>query len=492
MHGHGADGSRQTFAGPPQTETWRAFTERRRAHWNRVAEAGGKRGRCGRAYHSRLAEVYRTNIAPGQRVLEIGCAEGDLLASLDADHAVGVDLAAGMVARAIARHPGIRFHVADAHDLRFLDEQFDVVILSDLLNDVWDVQGVLEQVGRLCHTRTRVIANVYSRLWEVPLGAAARLGLARPRLPQNWLTVKDVGNLLTLAGFEVIKQWQEFLWPLPTPLVASFANRGLVKLWPVCALALSNFLMARVRPNGQTSEPLRVSIVVPARNEAGNVPNIFERTKHLTNAELIFVEGQSSDGTYEAVQRAIDTAAGMPARLFRQAGTGKGDAVRLGFSQAIGDVLIILDADLTVPPEDLPRFIDAIRSGLGEFVNGVRLVYPMERHAMRFWNLIGNKFFSVAFSWVLGQPVKDTLCGTKALRAADYQRIAANRSYFGDFDPFGDFDLLFGAAKLGLRIVDLPVRYHERTYGTSNIQRWRHGWLLLRMLLVAARRLKFV
>ena len=482
----------QPLAGHPQTETRRDFTERRRAHWSRLATVDGKPGRCGRAYHSRLAEVYRANIAPGQRVLEIGCAEGDLLASLDAERAVGVDLAAEMIARAAERHPTIRFDVADAHDLSILDEPFDVVILSDLLNDVWDVQGVLEQVARLCHARTRVIANVYSRLWEVPLGAAAQLGLARPRLPQNWLTVEDLDNLLTLAGFEVIKQWQEFLWPFPTPVVASFANRGMVKLWPFRALALSNFLMARVRPGGRTSESLRVSIVVPARNEAGNVHNIFERTRHLTNAELIFVEGHSSDGTYEAVQQAIANDAGLPARLFRQTGTGKGDAVRLGFSQATGDVLIILDADLTVAPEDLPRFIDAIRSGLGEFVNGVRLVYPMERRAMRFWNLIGNKFFSQSFSWVLGQPVKDTLCGTKALRASDYQRIADNRRYFGDFDPFGDFDLLFGAARLGLRIVDLPVRYHERTYGTTNIQRWRHGWLLLRMLLVAARRLKFV
>ena len=295
--------------------------------------------------------------------------------------------------------------------------------------------------------RTRIILNVYSRLWEVPLGVAARLGLSRPRLPQNWLTVGDLSNLLGLAGFELIRHWEEFLWPFPTPLLSSFVNRGLVKLWPFHAFALANFLMVRPRAAAKSGRPPSVSIVVPARNEAGNIGHIFDRTKFLADAELIFVEGHSTDGTYEAVQHAIQKNPDVRARLLRQTGTGKGDAVRLGFSEATGDLLIILDADLTVSPEDIPRFIEVLRSGMGEFVNGVRLVYPMERHAMRFWNLIGNKFFSLSFSWVLGQPVKDTLCGTKALRADDYKLITANRTYFGDFDPFGDFD--FSSARQG-------------------------------------------
>src|SRR5262245_30925841 len=187
--------------------------------------------------------------------------------------------------------------------------------------------------------------------------------------------------------------------------------------------------------------------------------------------------------------------AGHPERqckLLRQTGVGKGDAVRLGFTQASGDILMILDADLTVPPEDLPRFYEVLRSGKGEFANGVRLIYPMEKQAMRFLNLVGNKFFSLVFSWLLGQSIKDTLCGTKVLWKVDYERIAAHRAYFGDFDPFGDFDLLFGAVKLNLKITDLPIRYRERTYGTTNIERWKHGSLLLKMVIFAARRIKFV
>jgi glycosyltransferase involved in cell wall biosynthesis len=236
-----------------------------------------------------------------------------------------------------------------------------------------------------------------------------------------------------------------------------------------------------------------VSVVIAARNEAGNINAIFERTPQMGRAtELLFVEGHSRDDTYAAIEQEIASHPATPSRLLRQSGIGKADAIRAGFDAATGDILMILDADLTVPPEDLPRFYEALRSGRGEFINGVRLVYPMEKQAMRGLNFLGNKFFSWAFTSLLGQPIKDTLCGTKVLWKKDYERIAAGRSYFGDFDPFGDFDLIFGAAKLNLKIVDLPIRYRERTYGTTNISRWKHGMLLMRMVWYAARRIKFV
>jgi glycosyltransferase involved in cell wall biosynthesis len=234
-------------------------------------------------------------------------------------------------------------------------------------------------------------------------------------------------------------------------------------------------------------------VVVPARNEAGNIKAIFDRVPHLgAGTELIFVEGHSSDDTYQRIADEIARRPGINARLFRQLGKGKGDAVRLGFANATGDLLMILDADLTVPPEDLPRFYQAWYSGTAEFINGVRLVYPMEKEAMRFFNLVGNKFFGQAFTWLLGQSVKDTLCGTKVLSREHYEIIAANRAYFGEIDPFGDFDLLFGAARYSLKIVDVPIRYRERKYGETNIQRWQHGWLLFRMVALASRRIRFI
>jgi ubiquinone/menaquinone biosynthesis C-methylase UbiE len=469
------------------------YRRARQAHWNEVACSLDNWSGWGGYYHRRLTQIYRFLVAPGERVLEIGCAQGDLLAALKPAVGVGADFSKQMIERAESRHPELRFIHADAHELQ-LDEKFDVIILSDLVNDLWDVQTVLERIERLTTPRTRIILNMYSRLWEQPLAMAEWAGMAKPVLFQNWLTVEDIAGLLRLAGFEVIRHWEEILSPLRVPVIDSIANRYLVKFWPFKLLALTNFIVARpVERRRKSAGEAPVSVIIPARNEAGNIIEIFTRVPQMgSETELIFVEGHSSDDTYQAIEKAMAGHSDRRCKLFRQTGVGKGDAVRLGFEQASGEILMILDADLTVPPEDLPRFYEALLSGKGEFVNGVRLVYPMEKQAMRFINLVGNKFFSLAFSWLLGQPIKDTLCGTKVLWKVDYERIVDNRGYFGDFDPFGDFDLLFGAAKLNLKIVEMPIRYRERTYGTTNIQRWKHGWLLLKMVLFAAGRIKFI
>jgi SAM-dependent methyltransferase len=468
-----------------------SYTREHIAHWDSVAPLFGGSG-WSSGYHRRLAEVYRVLVPAGQRVLEVGCGQGDLLAALEPPIGVGVDFSAEMLRVAARRHPHLRFVRSDAHALQ-LRERFDIVILSDVVNDLWDVELALRQLQHVTHPGSRVILNFYSRLWEAPLDLVRSRGLARPLLEQNWLTVEDVANLLGLADFEVTRHWDEILLPLDLPAVAGLANRYLARLWPFNQATLTHFVVARPQPRPGLSAPPLVSVVVPARNEAGNIPAIFARTPEMgAGTELVFVEGHSKDDTYATIEREMARHPDRRAQLLRQSGRGKGDAVRLGFEHARGDILMILDADLTVAPEDLPRFLDALQSGKGELINGVRLVYPMEKQAMRFFNFLGNKFFSLAFSWLLGQSIKDTLCGTKVLWASDYRRIAAQRAYFGDFDPFGDFDLLFGAARLNLKIVDLPIRYRERTYGTTNIQRWRHGLLLLRMVMFAARRIKFV
>lgn len=467
------------------------YAAARRAVWNRIARQRDSWRGLGGAYQRRLHRVYRANVPAGLRVLELGCGQGDLLAALAPRQGVGVDFSEEMLARASRRHPQLAFVQADVHALPDLGEPFDVIILSDLVNDLWDVQAALEQLRPLMTPGTRVILNLYSRLWQLPLALAQRLRLATLVAPQNWLTPADLTNLMSLAGLETIRRWQECLLPLPVPLLAPLCNRYLVRFWPLNHLAFCNFLVARPAPAPAPREPV-VSVVVPARNEAGNIEQIFTRTPEMGGGtELVFVEGHSRDRTFEAIEEAMARHPGRRAKLLRQPGAGKGDAVRHGYAAASGDIFMILDADLTVPPEDLPRFYHAVRDGHGEFANGVRLVYPMESEAMRFANLLGNKFFSLAFSWLLGQPIKDTLCGTKVLARADYDRIAANRAFFGDFDPFGDFDLLFGAARLNLRIVEIPIRYRQRTYGATNIQRWRHGWLLLKMVVFAARRIKF-
>ena len=469
------------------------YAAERRRYWDEFATAMERWQAARAAYQRRLTEVFKLLIPPGMRVLEVGCGQGDLLASLEPSHGVGVDLSPAMIDRARRRHPHLEFLAADAHDFD-LGSKFDYIVCSDLFNDVWDVQAVLDNIARHSMPATRLVLNTYNRLWEVPRGIAAKLGLVKPMLIQNWLTAADLVNLLNLAGFEVIRLNPEVLCPFRIPLVHSLANKFLVKLWPFHLFSITNFIVTRPvpRPTETSPEPV-VSVVVAARNEEGNIPGIFDRVPQMgAGTELIFVEGNSTDQTYAAIEREIQRHPETNARLYKQPGKGKGDAVRTGFQAATGELLMILDADMTVPPENLPRFYDAWRSGKAEFVNGVRLVYPMEERAMRFWNHIGNRLFSLAFTWLLSQNIKDTLCGTKVLSKRNYETIARNRAWFGEIDPFGDFDLLFGAARYNLKIVDLPVRYAERTYGDTNIQRWRHGTILLRMVLLAMRRLKFV
>ena len=445
-------------------------------------------------YHRLLRHQFHYIIPMGSRVLEIGCGKGDLLSSLKPSLGMGVDFSSDAISQAQKRHPQFHFICADAHQLSLDNAVFDYIILSDLVNDLWDVQAVLTQLLPHCQAHTRIIINFYSNLWNFPLRLAQRLGLAKPSLPQNWLTKEDLSNLLTITGFEPLRSWQEVLFPMPIPFVATFLNRYLAKLFPFNHLCLTNFLIARPKPKPIKREP-SVSIVIAARNESGHIDELLMRTASLTldprDTEIIFVEGNSSDDTYASIKRAMSENPKRNCTLLKQTGKGKGDAVRAGFSQAKGDILMILDADITVPPEDLPRFYALMANGSADFVNGVRLVYPMNENAMWFFNLMDNKFFSFVFSRLLGQPIKDTLYDIKVLWRTDYERIAKNRAYFGEFDPFGDFDLLFGAAKLNLKIMEIPIRYRARRYGETNISRWTHGLLLLKMVIFAAKRIKF-
>jgi glycosyltransferase involved in cell wall biosynthesis len=292
----------------------------------------------------------------------------------------------------------------------------------------------------------------------------------------------------------VVRQDSHLVFPAHVPLLSELLNRDLGRLPVIQQLSLMYGIIARPAPHRFAPAALpSTSVIVPCRNEAGHIRPLVRRLPDLgPGSEFIFVEGNSTDDTEQVIRDVIAENPHLPLRFFKQTGKGKGDAVKLGFAQARGDVVLILDSDMGVAPEDVPKFVRALASGKGEMVNGSRMVYQMEDQAMRFLNMIANKLFALLFSWLLGQQVRDTLCGTKALYRADYERIAAARSYFGDFDPFGDFDLLFGAARLNLRIVDLAVRYHERQYGATNISRFRHGLLLLRMSVFAARKLKFL
>jgi len=467
------------------TEHLRRAHERQRAERVRILDILAERRDEFRAknelYYEEVERLAKFFIPEGSSVLEIGCSTGHLLAACKPSRGVGIDISPRTIEMARENYPALEFHVADAEELD-LDEQFDYVIMSDVIGHFSDVWNAFRCLRKVMRPSSRLFGTYYNFLWEPAMRTARMLGRMMPVPRQNWLGETDIANLLNLNGMEVVQSGGSMLVPARVPGLASLANRFLARAPGLRNLTMLRYFVARpVWQYRKEPDKLKASVICPCRNERGNVEDIFSRTPDMgEGTELIFVDGNSDDGTVEEIERLLPSR--PDTMLIHQGdGAGKGDAVRKGFAAATGDLLFILDADLTVPPEDLPKFYAAHSEGWGEFINGTRLVYPMEKQAMRFLNLLGNHFFSVAFSYILGRPIRDTLCGTKVLTKDAYQRIADNRDYFGEFDPFGDFDLLFGAARQGMKIIEVPVRYRARAYGDTKISRFRHGLLLLRM-----------
>jgi SAM-dependent methyltransferase len=479
-----------------QADTGAPLTARQaeiRALFDRIAPARKEWIEKNKYFYDTDHAYLRFLVPKGVRILEIGCGDGHLLAALEPSHGVGLDLSPAMIRMAQGQYPAHTWHVGNAEDpdvLKRLGGPFDVIILSDTIGLLEDCEGLLKLLQQCAVPTTRLIVAYYSHIWEPLLRLAEMIGAKMPQVPMNYLSTADIANLLFLADYDVVgRDWRQLVprqWFGLGPLI----NRLIAPLPFIRRLCLRNYVVARPK-QAPTPRVPSVTVVVPCRNERGNIENAVRRLPAFApDIELIFVEGHSRDGTYEECER---VRAAFPARdikVMRQDGKGKGDAVRKGFAAARGDIVMILDADLTVPPESLPKFYDALVAGHGEFINGTRLVYPMEGEAMRTLNNLANRAFAIIFSYLLNQRFTDTLCGTKALWRRDYEKIVKNRAYFGDFDPFGDFDLLFGAAKLNLKIIEVPIRYANRAYGETQISRFTHGWLLARMVVFAWRKLK--
>lgn len=484
--------------------------DRVRAHYDALAPERDRWYRRNSFYHAEVERRLGAIIPPGSSVLELGCGTGNLLRALGPGRGLGVDLSSRMVDIARAHNPGLRFEVGDAECFT-VDERFDYVVASDLLGELGDINALFECFQQMDRGGSKLVITFHSPALEEVMRIAQRAGLAMAPYRQNWLGMETARGLLALSDMRVVHEEHCLLVPAPIPLLAPVANRLLAGRRAFKYFDLLNIVVAEADPRRTQPRPLSCSVVIPCRNEVGNIEPAVERMPDLgARTEIIFVDGASTDGTKEKIEEMINRHRGskdiklilqMPEAQYSErkddpdAPTvmlklGKGDAVRKGFDAATGDVLMILDADLTVPPEDLPRFLSPIATGKGRFINGTRLVYPMEERAMKFVNYLGNWFFSKLFTWLLEQPIRDTLCGTKVLLKSDYEEIKAGRKYFGDFDPFGDFDLLFGAARLDIPIVEVPVRYRRRLAGVSKVRVSRHGWLLVAMSVVAFRRLK--
>ena len=447
------------------------------------------------SFFHREDEIYLRFLIPkGARVLEIGCGTGDTLAALEPSYGVGIDISPAMIECAKSQHPGLTFHVGDAEDAGTygkIEGTFDYIVVVDTIGSLEDCQAFFDLLHPLCTRETRLVIGYFSHLWYPALKLAEWAGLRMPHPPQNVLAPADVQALARLANFDPVKSEQRLLMPVSCLGIGRFVNRFISVLPGFRMFALRHYVVCRSLPRIDEDNLKSATVVVPARNERGNIEPAVQRIPQFCDdIEIIFIEGHSKDGTFEEMERVKAAYPQKDIKLMRQPGKGKADAVFTAYDVARGDVLMILDADLTMPPEQLPKFWNAIKSGQGEYINGSRLIYPLEDDAMRFLNLIANKTFSYLFSWLLNQRYTDTLCGTKVMRRSDYYRLRDGKAYFGDFDPFGDFDLIFGASKLNLKSVDMPIRYAARSYGETQISRFRHGFMLLRMVVFAFFKIK--
>jgi SAM-dependent methyltransferase len=432
-------------------------------------------------YHRTQRALFRTYIPEGLTVLEIGCATGDVLAAVRPEHGLGIDLSPGMVARAQAKHPHLSFIEADGV---FFDTEarFDCIILNNLLEYVEDIQGLFENCRRLLTPRGRILITTLNPLWTPVLSMGTRMGLSTPDAQRSFVTGQDASNLLSLNGFEVVKLVRRMLLPKQIPLLTPIVNMVAAHTPLLRRLCITEFLVARPLVRGGEHS---VSVVVPCYNEADNIEQCVRRVPFMgSHTEVIVVDDGSQDGTAERVTAALNPDVDVRCISYRP-NRGKLHAVRTGFEAARGDILMILDADMTVPPEDLPYFYRPLREGLADFINGTRLIYPLANDSMKLQNFVGNKMFGVLVSWLTEMHLSDTLCGTKAFFREDY------RHFLMGYDPWGDFDLLFGAAQNTRKILEVPIHYEERRAGQSKMKSLAHTRALLKACWHGFRRVKY-
>lgn len=479
----------ETIAAPVAKETWGlaaldARRARTRAHLAALADKRDRWVKRNRYYYSLLGRLLRFLVEPNKRVLSVRCSTGSVLSSTRPSVGKGIEICPEIIEVAQEYHPEFSYGVAFPDTVEFQTcfeegETFDYIALNDI-DDTVDVQRALLNLKPLCERHTRILITTYNHLWEPIVTLAESLGMKVPRVEQNWLSGADVRNLLELSGYEPLETRRIILLPKYIPLLSWFLNGFCARLPGLNRLCMTEVHVARLIHAPIDKEKLSVSVIIPCKDERGNIEDAVRRIPSLAGqTEIIFCDDRSTDGTADEVRRMQELHPECNIRLVDGPGISKAQNVWTGFNAASGDILMILDADLTTMPEELPYFVDAIASGTAEFVNGSRLIYPVPREAMKGANMLGNKFFSLAFSYLLNQRVKDTLCGTKVLWRSDWERVKQLLGSWGIEDRWGDYELLFGASKLNLRVLDLPVHYQERIYGTTKMTKVFHNGLIM-------------
>jgi SAM-dependent methyltransferase len=470
----------------PPPESWGPdaldeVRDARRKHQEAIAGNRDKWIHSNRYFYDRLKRNLEFIVEPGKRVLEIRCQTGQLLASVKPSYGVGVEISDSMVECARLQNPHLRFMKSDPETLQ-LDETFDYILFNHIFDTV-DILQAFERIRQHCTPETQIVVINYNHLWEPILEFASKIGLRSRFVEPNWVSENDLRGFLKLAGFRPVRKHRLILFPKWIPLFSSVMNGFLARLPGLRRLCLMQAMVARPFAEPKYQEDFTVSVIVPCRNEVGNIEHAVGRIPAMgRHTEILFCDDKSTDGTADEVRRMQALHPEKDIRLVEGPGICKAENVWTGFRAARGDVLMILDADLTVMPEELPMFLRALVTSRGEFVNGSRLVYPMPDLAMKFANIIGNKFFGLAFSFLLDQRIKDTLCGTKVLWRKDWLRMERSLGSWGIKDLWGDYELLFGASKLHLEIIEVPVHYQERIHGVTKMTKvFSNGLRMLRI-----------
>lgn len=444
-------------------------------------------------YYDYFKKILRFIVESQSSVLQIKCETGYYLDAVNPRYGLGLDYSINMVQVAKDRYKHLDFEVQDLENIN-IKQKFEYVLLVNALGDVVDVQKLLSGFKDAVDHKTRIIIINYNALWQPLINLANLLRLKIKQPTQNWLSACDMENLLYLTGYEIVKSFNIILCPIYIPVIANFLNNIVARLPLLQRLCLDHVFVVRKVVSRKNYRDYSVSVVIPCKDEKDNIENIVQRIPQIgKHTEMIFCDDKSQDGTVEEILRVKGKYSNKNIKLIYGPGICKSKNVWAGFEAAEGDILMILDADLTVIPEELTYFFEAIVEGKGEFINGSRLIYPMEEGAMNFSKILGNKFFSLLFSYILDQRIKDTLCGTKVFWRDDYFRMKKYIGHWGADDLWGDYDLLFSATKLNLKIIDLPVHYFDRTYGYTKMKNVLfNGTRMLRISLAALTKVKFL
>ncbi|HJX70458.1 MAG TPA: glycosyltransferase [Bacteroidales bacterium] len=470
------------------------LSDQLKSHYDRIAGKRKKYLNRNKYYHRSILKFFKMVIPKGASILELGCGTGDLIGKLESSHGVGVDISSDMIKLATEKYPQIHFICEDAERFE-TTEKFDYVIVSGIVGTVENIQMLFERIQNWITTDSRVFVDFYNPLWYPLIKLGEKTGLKMPEKIRNWLSVDDIENFLYISGYQVIKRKYLMFFPKFIPIVTYILNKFIGNLPVIRRFSLNSVVIARTLKIKENADERSCSVVITCRDEEGNIEGLVTRMPKMgKNTEIIFVEGHSRDNTVGRIQEMMTKYPDKDIKLLKQKGIGQGDAFRYGYDEAKGDFVIWLEADLTTPPEEAIHFWEAYINNTGEYMNGSRFIYKMEKSAMPLFNFLGNRFFGVLFTILLKQRFTDTLCGFKGISKRNYIRIREQINYFGDFDPFGDFELIFGAIRNNLKVAEIPVHYQPRQYGESKaygqsfFSFMKHAWLLLRMSCIAFRK----